>query len=269
MIDTSNPSNTHGTTAGERRPIAALFWGMVVRPRDTLSYLRDAGGVTWLWPAVAAGLLLVVSLILIAPIARAEAEAQFEAMRQQFAEGLSTEQQAQVEQATALTSGPLFTVVIPSATGLIGLALGWSLRGGVLYLLSLALGGQSQFPPMFRMGVWTTLPDLVRRLVNTAGTLIAGRTLTSGLAFLAPAPEPGLIPPVSTALLGAFLAKLDLYLVWGLALTVVGVVVTARLSWKKGAFVTLILWLLTLAATLIPVWIGAAVAARAGFVSSG
>ena len=269
MTDIDSPSNMHETTARERRHITALFWGMIVRPRDTLAYIRDAGGTTWLWPTVVAGLLLVISLILIAPITRAQAEAQLEVVQQQIAEGLSPEERAQIEQVTNLTSGPLFTVVIPSVTGVIGLALGWLLRGGVLYLLSLALGGQAQFPPMFRMGIWTTLPDIVRRLVNTAGTMLSGRTLTSGLAFLAPPPETGVFPSVSTALLGAFLGKLDIYLVWGLALIVVGVVVTARLSWRKGAIVTLIYWILALATTLIPIWISTALAAQAGFLPSG
>ena len=269
MTDIDRPSNMHETTERERRHITALFWGMIVRPRDTLAYLRDATGTTWLWPAIVAGILLVVSLILISPITRAQAEAQLEVVQQQVAEGLSPEERAQIEQVTNLTSGPLFTVVIPSVTGVIGLALGWLLRGGVLYLLSLALGGQAQFPPMFRMGVWTTLPDIVRRLVNTAGTMLAGRTLTSGLAFLAPTPETGVFPSVSTVLLGAFLGKLDIYLVWGLALIMVGVVVTARLSWRKGAIVTLIYWTLTLAAILIPIWISTALAAQAGFFPSG
>jgi hypothetical protein len=252
-----------------RRSTLALFWGMIVRPRDTLTYLRDAGRTSWLWPAILAAFLLVISLILITPIAQAEAKVQLEDMQQQFTEGLSPEQQAQIQQVEKLISGPFFTVVIPSAMGVIGLALGWLLRSGVLYLLSLALGGQVQFSPMFRMGVWTTLPDILRRLVITTGTLLAGRTLTSGLAFLVPSPQQDVLPSVSNALLMAFLSKLDIYLLWGLVLTTVGVVVTARVSWRKGTIVTLIFWLLALGTTILPVWISTALAAQAGLIPSG
>ena len=249
-----------------RRSTLALFWGMIVRPRDTLTYLRDAGRTSWLWPAILAAFLLAISLIIITPIAQAEAKVQLEDMQQQFTEGLSPEQQAQIQQVEKLISGPLFTVVIPSAMGVIGLALGWLLRSGVLYLLSLALGGRVQFSPMFRMVVWTTLPDIFRCLVITTGTLLAGRTLTSGLSFLVPSPQQDVLPSVSNALLMAFLGKLDIYLLWGLVLTTIGVVVTARLSWRKGALVTLIFWIITICVTLIPVWISTALATQAGFM---
>lgn len=244
--------------------VLSLFWGTVVRPRRTLTYLRDHGGRTWLWPALLSIVVLVLSLILVAPIARAEAQEQLRAFQEQFAGQLPPGQGAQMEQAAELVGNPTFTVVLPAITGSLGLVIGWLARAAVLYFASLLFGGQTDFPAMFRMGVWTTLPDILRRAVTTLGTLVTGRTLTSGLAFLVP--EPDLTAAPSTIVLRTFLQGIDLYLLWGLALLVVGVAVTARLSWRKSVALVAIYWALATAVRLIPVWVGAA--AAAGFVGS-
>ncbi len=243
----------------------ALFWGMVVRPRATLTYLRDAGGLSWLWPAGLAMVVLVASMALVAPISRRAAQAEMDAMRERFGENMTPAQQAQIEQMAQLVGSPLFTVVIPAITGVIGLAVGWLIRGGALYLLGLLFGGKPKFGPMFRMAVWTSLPNVLRQWVTTAGTLATGRVLTSGLAFLAPAPVAGTIPEVGPGLWRAFLGGIDVYWLWAMALTTIGVAVTASFSLRKGLVVTLVYWLLTLLLSLGWLWISLTLAGQAGF----
>ncbi len=258
------PDPSISSSGPERLPIMSLFWGMVIRPRQTLSHLRDHGDRTWLWPALLSIAFLIGSFIVLAPIARAEAQEEVRAFQEQFAQQLPPSEQAQMEQAAELVGNPMFTVVIPAATGSLGLAIGWLARGAVLYFASLLFGGQARFPAMFRMGVWTTLPDIARRVVTTLGTLAAGRTLTPGLAFLVPEPPQNMVPSPATAVLRTFLGGLDLYLLWGLALLVLGVAVTARLSWHKSVLIVLIYWTLTTIARILPAWFGAV--AAAGFV---
>lgn len=264
MTQTESPA----PAVSQKRSVLSLFGGMLIRPRATLAYLRDHGGATWLWPALLAVAVLIVSVIAIAPITRAVAEQQMRAVREQMGADLPPEQEAQFEQAVQLASNPLFIIVFPAISGVIGLALGWLLRGVGLFVLSLPFGGQSKFGAMFRMGVWTTvLPDTLRTLVTTAGTVASGRLLKSGLAFLVPTPEGSLIPSGSAALWQAFLGGIDVYWLWGMVLTTIGVAVTAQFSWRKGLLVTLVYWLLTTGLTLAYVALSLNMAAQFGGVA--
>lgn len=265
MSEAQNSQLPATPAPAQKLGLLAVFVGMITRPRSTLTYLRDAGGLSWLWLAGLAVVVLIISLVVALPISRAAAEQQVEAMREQFGENITPVQEAQIQQMSAFAGNPLFIIVIPAITGAFVLVIGWLIRGGVLYLFSLVLGGQAKFGAMFRMGLWTTLPDVVRMIVTTVGTAITGRALNSGLASLA-APE-GVIPSGSTALWQAFLGGIDVYWLWAIALTVIGVAVTARLSWRKGLVVTLGYWLLTVLVTLGVTWFGLAMAAQFGVAS--
>jgi hypothetical protein len=263
MSEAQSPEPLAAPAPARKLGLLAVFVGMVIRPRSTLASLRDAGGLSWLWLAGLAIVMLIVSLVVALPISRAAAQQQVEAMREQFGEDLTPAQEAQIQQMSALAGNPLIIVVFPAITGAIALVIGWLFRGGVLYLFSLALGGQAKFGAMFRMGLWTTLPDVVRQIVTAAGTAATGRALKSGLSFLMAAPE-GAIPSGSTALWQAFLSGIDVYWLWAIVLTVVGVAVTARLSWRKGLVVTLGYWVLTVLFTLGVTWFGVTLAAQFG-----
>jgi len=265
MSENQGPSPTSPLLSTRKRGVQALFWGMLVRPRATLTDLRDAGagGASWIWPALLAVVVLIVSTIAIAPITRAAAEEQLAQVQEQFGENIPPEGQAQIRQVTSFASNPLFTIAIPAVSGVFGLVIGWLIRSGVLYLAGLALGGHTQFSAMFRMGVWTALPDVARQVVTTVGTLSAGRILASGLASLVTLPETGL-PSIGSLMWQAFLRGVDVYWLWGLALTVIGVAVTAQLSWRKSLIIALGYWLLTVAFSLALVGIGAGFAAQVG-----
>jgi hypothetical protein len=263
-------SQASATSAGpapapaRRRNSLALFWGMIVRPRDTLAYLRDHGGLSWLWPALLVVVLTILSVIAVAPITQAIAEEQMQAVREQVGGDMSAEEAAQFEQALQFTNNPVFIIVFPAISGVIALAVGWALRGVLLFLASLMLGGHAKFAAMFRMGVWTTaLPDAVRTIVVMAGTVVSGRLMQSGLAFLVPNPEGSLIPSGSAALWQTFLAGIDIYWIWGMVLTVLGVAATAEFSWRKGLAVTVIYWLITVGVSLA--WVGLSLSMAAQF----
>ncbi len=245
-----------------KRNIFALFFGMIVSPRATLAYLRENGGLSWIWPALLAIVLLVVALVVAAPITRAAAEKQLEAMKE-----LYTEQQYQ--QVVAMATNPVFTLVVPAAMSAVGLILGWLIRGGLYYLMNLAFGGQGKFGAIFRMTVWVTLPDLVRQIVNTVGIAATGRVLKAGLGGLVAAPEGVTIPPLDISLWQTFLGGIDIYWLWGMVLAVIGVAVTAKVSWRKGLVITLIYWVLAVLFALGSVWLGLFVAQQAGGAALG
>jgi hypothetical protein len=246
-----------------------VFLGqLIVSPRAALTHLREAGRPSWLWPAGLAIVVLVIAAILTAPITQAAAAAGVEAMRDQMGEDLSPQEQAQFEQGLQLATNPLFTVVVPIVTGVGGLAIGWLVRGGVLFLLGLLFGGHARFSDVFRMAVWTTLPDVVRRVITTAATLISGRVATAGLASLLPAAGPGAVPALGDALWRSFLGGIDVYWLWGLILTTIGMAVTAAFSWRKGLAAAALYWVLTVLAALGSIWLSLSLAASAGFAPS-
>jgi hypothetical protein len=263
---TDHPVSTAAAPVEKKRNILQLFLGIVVRPRSTLAYLRDAGGASWIWPALLAVVIVIVTTIAIAPITARIAQEQMDQVLEQQGEDLSPLEQQQIEQAAQFATNPVFIIVFPAITGVIAMAVGWLIRGGALYLFSLLLGGHSGFGAMFRMAVWTTLPDSVRQVVTSIGTVMAGRVLSSGLAGLVQTPETGAAIPIPSStgavLWQTFLGGIDIYWLWAMILTVIGVAVTAHLSWRKGLVVTVAYWLLTVLVSLGLVWAGLALSAQ-------
>jgi hypothetical protein len=118
------------------------------------------------------------------------------------------------------------------------------MRGVLVLVIGLLLGGRASFKQVFRMGVWTTLPFVVRNLIQLVSTAITGNIPISGLAGIASGPG-----NVSPALV-AILSRIDIYLLWSLILLGVGVAATTQLNRIKSAAVALGYWLATAAATV-------------------
>jgi hypothetical protein len=259
----------------ERRGIPRLLWGMIVRPRATLEYLNEHGGRTWLAPVLLAVLLAILPVVVAGPItarqAREAAIAIQEQMGEQWEEAeMSAEQQDQMDQIMSITASPLITVIFPAALGVVGLVIGWLVWGGVLHLAGVMLGGRSTFGQMFRAVTWTWLPYVLRGLLQTVFILVSGQLIANpGLSGLVqdtrPVSEMVFAPPSpSQMILVAFLSRVDLFLVWNLVLLATGVMVTARLSRRKAVVVTLGVWLLLTALSLIPTLIGGFFIAQQG-----
>jgi hypothetical protein len=133
---------------------------------------------------------------------------------------------------------------ISGGTSTVTTLLGYLLRGLLVLVLGLVLGGRASFKQVFRMGVWTTLPFVIRNVIQLIATAVTGRIPVSGLAGLAFGA--GNVSPVLAAILG----NIDIYLIWSLILLGVGVAATTQLSRIKSAIVALGYWLVTIAASL-------------------
>ncbi len=106
-----------------------------------------------------------------------------------------------------------------------------------------------KFGAVFRMSVWSTLPDVVRTIVTTIATLAAGQPVQAGLARLVAAPDAAALA-MGPTLLSAFLGGIDVYWLWGLALLTIGAAATASFSWRKGLLAALGHWLIVVGLTL-------------------
>ena len=253
-------------TSPERRGLPRILWGMIVRPRVTLEYLREHGGRTWWLPALLTVILVTAPVVVAAPITAQQSREAVAAAQEQWGEPrgieMSAEEQAQMEQAMSMAASPLLTVVFPAVGGVVVLAVGWLVWAGALYLAGMALGGRSTFGQMFRMVAWAWLPYTLRGLLQTVYILASGQIIANpGLSGLVQetrsVSEVVLAPPgLAQTLLVAFLSRVDLFMFWNLALLMVGVAVTTRLPRRKAALVTLGVWLLLTTLSLLPALVG-------------
>ena len=258
------------TPAPERRRLPGLLWGMIVRPRATLEVLREHGGRTWWVPALLAVLLIVLPIVVAAPVTARQTREAVRAAQEQWEAEVPAGDEAQIEQAMSVAASPLITVVFPAAGRVVGQVVGWLAWAGALYLAGLALGGRSTFGHMFRMVVWTWLPYVLRGLLQTVYILLSGQLIAnpglSGLVrdsravgeMVLARPGPG------QTLLAAFLAKVDLFWMWNLVLLVIGVTVFTRLPRRKAVLLTLGVWLLLTAVSLLPALVGGLFARQMG-----
>jgi hypothetical protein len=140
----------------------------------------------------------------------------------------SPEQQAQFMQAMQSTQGPVFIYVFPAISGLLGIWLGWLLVGGLLHLVLTMLGGRGDTMSSMNLVAWASLPFAVRDLVRVAALVVSRQPIASpGLAGFAPADPSGFM-----AYLAAWLPLIDIFLIWHMALLVVGV--RAGSSLRRG-----------------------------------
>jgi hypothetical protein len=250
----------------EQQGLPRLLWGMIVRPRATLGYLRERGGRTWWVPALLAVLLVVLPTVVAAPIATRQAREAVLATQEQWGEQqegkMSAEEQVQMEQAMSVAASPLITVVFPAVRGAVGLVVVWLVWAGVLHLAGLALGGRSTFGQMVCMVVWTWLPYTLRGLLQTVYILVSSQIIANpGLSGFAQGSHTAdelvpASPSLGQIVLRALLRQVDVFLFWNLILLVIGVMVTTHLPRRKAILATLGVWLLLTALGLIPTLVG-------------
>jgi hypothetical protein len=181
---------------------------------------------------------------------------------------MSVEEQ---ERMMSTVASPLIIFVFPAGASVVGRVIGWLILAGALYLAGTALGGRSTFGQMFCMVIWTWLPHAVRGLIQTIYILISGQLIVnqglSGFVQNSSAVEEMIYTPPSSGqiILTELLSRIDTYLIWYLVLLVIGVMVTTRLPRRKAVLVTLGVWGLLTAVSLLPTIIGGLFVQQAGF----
>lgn len=208
----------------------------LLQPRATFAKIAQSVNDVWLTP------LLVVTL---AEVARVLAVGN---IRQQLAaSGQVTlppdfqywppQMQEQFMQAQQATQGPIFVYALPAFVALMGVWLGWLLLAALLHLGLTMLGGRSPTRNTLNVVAWATLPFALRGLV-VAGYALATQTLVNGPGLSGFAPVDG--TPLSS-FLREFLICVDVYVLWYVALAILGARLTSGLAVGKvigGVLVT-------------------------------
>ncbi len=211
--------------------LPALF-----QPRRTFARIAAAETAVWQTPIL---ILILTGLIRTLVNGSVKAAANLAAANSGAPppgfEYYTPEQQAQLQQAMAATSGPVFTYLLPSVVAVIGIYLGWLILGWVIHLGLTLMGGRGSSRQALNIVAWTLLPFAIRDVVRIAAMWTTGQPLTAlGLSGFAPVGE-----GTSTIYLTALLSFVDIYLLWHILLLLIGVRAAEPISRAKAWSVAL------------------------------
>ena len=240
-------STNEMTAVRSSETMGGLLVGIVDRPAATLWAVVDRPGAwTWLAPL----LILVICLV---PMVVVQAPYNVEIARQQVRlqmDQMPAEQQQQAAgQMEMFTSAP-FLIATGLGMGVIMLLIGLAAQALVLYLGSLAAGGEVTFGLMFRVSTWSRLPYAASYLALTGFTLLAGRAVRyPGLSALV---ATGSLLQDSQKPLFTLLSGIDLFWLWHLALVAIGVSAARRSRNGAAIVMALVYAILSLAVSALP-----------------
>ncbi len=172
----------------------------------------------WLTPIVLLCLTGLVAVVVGGPL-RQQAALSGQAELPPDFQWYTPEQQAQFLQAQSATSGTAFVYVFPALQAVLRVWLGWLIVGALLHLALTLLGGRGTMQSAMNLVAWAGLPFGMRDLIRTLYMLLGHRLIRApGLSGLLGADLGG-----SALLVSQLLALIDVYLLWHVAVLVVGV----------------------------------------------
>jgi hypothetical protein len=244
-----------------------LLWGVLFRPRRTLTYLKDNRKRTW-WLPAALILVLTVTPLLVGSVVAGRQAVDVMTMEPRMDEpvyGSGAPSVVVVEGEPGMMEPPSSP---PQAVGpgllqivgaIPGTIIAWLIWGVALYSASVFLGRSSSFGQMFRLTVWAWMPYAVRGLVQTIYILATGDQIVNrGLSgFVIDKNASSLVPvgPGKLALAGA-LGRVEVYLFWSLALLVFGLMAFTDLPRKKALITVFVIWAVLTLLGIIPAILG-------------
>lgn len=190
---------------------------VLFKPKQAFTRITEQLNGVWLTPLLIQT-LTAVALVLASGYVSQKYGVGMTGEMPQIPEYYTPEQVAQIQQAMAAMQGPVFIYVFPTLIAIAKVWLGWLLVGGIIHLVSTMLGGRGNTMRAMNVVAWAGIPFAVRDIVRLFGALIGRKTLVSpGLAGFAPTDGSNL-----ALFLAAFLALVDIYVIWHILLVVIG-----------------------------------------------
>ena len=210
--------------------IVERFLGIFTAPKETFESINQKPN--WVVPFVIVVLLAIAMNYFLMDIGLQDQIARMQAR------GVPQERLDIMQEKMA---GPLKYVniiAIPIVTLVI-----WSIISALLLFgCNTLLGSETKFNKIFSIIGWSSMVGILGGLVKTVIITTKETTIgvTTSLAFLLPTPSLDKSP----SLLYRIFSKLDLFIVWQMALWIIGLTIVTKLSIKKTTSLVLALWAL-------------------------
>jgi hypothetical protein len=200
-------------------------WPALSGPRAFLRKLVEVEPSVWLTPVLV--LVLVIAL-------RVVAQGQATARQNELTGGPVPPEESQFwtpeqfeawNQSVQMLNGPVFLYGFPLLGGALGVIIGWVLTFAILHLVLTLLGGRGTLRVMMNVTAWALLPFAIRELVRGIWMFYSGTPLQDvGLSGFASSDGSGVSNYLSAAL-----SLVDLYLIWHVAMLIIGSHAAVRL----------------------------------------
>lgn len=185
---------------------------MITRPRSAFSSVAVETKASWLTPMLILSLSAVL-VVIVSGYLQTRAAMTGDVTLPPDWEYWTPEMQENFMQAQQTAQGPIFTYVFPLIGALFGLWLGWIVFSGILRLVSTLLGGRGSMQSALSIVAWASVPFIVRDILRVVFMLAVGHAIVSpGLSGFAE----------SLGFLSQFLARIDLFFFWNIALLTIG-----------------------------------------------
>ena len=214
---------------------------MLFHPRRCFRRIASFTNPVWLTPLLILSCAMLINVVLVGRI-KSQAALMGDITYPPDFQYYSPEQQAQYMQAIQSTQGPVFVYVLPSITSLLGVWFGWLILGGLLHLVTTLLGGRGSTTMSLNIVSWSSLPLVVREVIQIIYLLITHKLISDpGLSGFSPFGDSGL-----PLFLSHVLKLIDIYLIWQIALLILGVHISTGLNPVKSSMGVLITVLIIL-----------------------
>lgn len=245
---------------------------VLVKPRLVFENIKEKEGLVWLIAIVLlAGMLLLKSVLAIPAVQKEAVKSAKQVQKQISAEaekgGKGKDSTTPISEGASeqMAQGPPLGMVISGAVIQdVMMVIGLLISASILLLLVMILGGSINFSKSLSLMALSFMPFFARDLLQTLYTLITGR-LASGMGLAAlimpkasvimmnPSTKP---PEMPSPYLIYTLSRVDLFVIWHLALLFFGLVILAGLSKRKSALLSVGYWFITLLPLIAGMFLG-------------
>ncbi len=212
---------------------------LLFHPRQAIKRIATYSNGVWLTPLLIISIAVLVNVLIMGNL-KHQAALLGEVTLPPDYQYYTPEQQAQYMQAAQATRGPVFIYVLPGISSLLGVWFGWLLVGGLLHLVTTLLGGRGNTGISMNIVAWASIPFAVRAIIQIIYMLFAHKLISNpGLSGFAPVGDSGWV-----LFLTQLLRLIDIYIIWQIALIILGVRLSTGLITSKtilGAIVTVLI----------------------------
>ncbi len=219
---------------------------ILLRPSEAFSPMASDRHSSWLTPMLVLSISSILVAIVLGYLKTQSALNNVVELPSDW-EFWSPEMQESFLQAQQTSQGPVINYVLPAIGALFSLWLGWVVFAGIMRLVSTLLGGRGSLQSALNVVGWANTPFILRDLLRILFMLFAGRQIVS----------PGLSGFAQPGFLYQALSRIDLFLVWNIALLAIGFSVADGLPKGKALIGILVVVLILIA---IQSGLGAAIA---------